>query len=99
MPTANFDTPKFDTPKRSSDNSAPKDLNLESQDVRDERARVLASEFNKLENDAKAKSKVARAARKEAQAAKKLADAAKGEACKTRIGGKVACIRPFGVGY
>ena len=34
-----------------------------------------------------------------ATAKKKVAKAAKDEACKTRPGGKILCIRPFGAGY
>jgi hypothetical protein len=30
---------------------------------------------------------------------KKIAKEAKDEACATRFGGKILCIRPFGVGY
>jgi hypothetical protein len=30
---------------------------------------------------------------------KRIAKDAKDEACKTRFGGKVLCIRPFGIGY
>jgi hypothetical protein len=30
---------------------------------------------------------------------KKVAKAAKDEACKSRFGGKILCIRPFGIGY
>ena len=30
---------------------------------------------------------------------KKIAKEAKDEACATRFGGKILCVRPFGVGY
>ena len=41
----------------------------------------------------------AREARNIANVAKKEAQIAKDAACQTRFGGKVLCIRPFGIGY
>ena len=43
--------------------------------------------------------KEARAVREKANIAKKAAKDAKDEACKTRTGGKILCIRGFGSGY
>jgi len=43
--------------------------------------------------------KKAKDARQEAKAAKDIFKIAKDEACKTRPGGKILCLRGFGVGY
>lgn len=61
--------------------------------MRDNRDR-LRSFFNLQEIEAKA-----RELRKAANEKKKIAKAAKDEACKTRFGGKILCIRPFGIGF
>lgn len=43
--------------------------------------------------------KAAAASLKKAGEAKKVFKAAKGEACATRPGGKLLCLRGFGIGY
>lgn len=72
---------------------------VEPQEVRDEKAREARAVFKELDKDAKALEKEAKAARAKASEAKKEAAIAKGEACKTRPGGKLICLRPFGIGY
>lgn len=96
--------PKFATSPPSfggsSDTSPAEDSSpLESQEVRDEKAREAKTEFKRLDSEAKAIEKQAKEARQVANSAKKVAKGAKGEACQTRFGGKVLCVRPFGVGY
>lgn len=88
-------------PSFSSDKAetAKVEAQLESQDVRDGRAREKNEKFKSLDDDAKAVEKQAKAARELAKDAKKEAKIAKAEACKTRPGGKALCIRPFGSGY
>jgi len=43
--------------------------------------------------------KKAQEAANKAKEAKKVAKEAKDAACETRTGGKILCIRPFGIGY
>lgn len=104
--------PKFDAPKVSLPSNLPsfpsfggsdssKDsVILAPQDVRDERARAARQVY--LEYDASAKDieAQAREARNLANEKKKLANAAKDEACQTRPGGKLLCLRnPFTAGF
>mmetsp|Transcript_9668 Transcript_9668/g.18145 ORF Transcript_9668/g.18145 Transcript_9668/m.18145 type:complete len:403 (-) Transcript_9668:1869-3077(-) len=72
---------------------------LESQEVRDAKARDAKEKFKNLDDEAKVFEKKAQEARELAKAAKKEAKIAKDEACETRPGGKVLCIRPFAIGY
>lgn len=72
---------------------------LESQEVRDAKARASKEKFKNLDDEAKAFEQKAQEARELAKAAKKEAKIAKDAACETRPGGKVLCIRPFGIGY
>jgi len=70
-----------------------------SQEVRDERAREAKAKFNDLDGVARGLEKQAATARAEASDQKKIAKEKKGQACETRLGGKVLCIRPLNSGY
>lgn len=72
---------------------------LESQEIRDAKARAAKEKFKDLDDEARAFEKKAQETRELAKVAKKEAKIAKDEACETRPGGKVLCIRPFGIGY
>ena len=75
------------------------DAPLESQEVRDAKARGAKERFNVLDQKAKDIEKQAKEAREVAKEANKEAKLAKDEACKTRPGGTVLCLRGFGSGY
>mmetsp|Transcript_12054 Transcript_12054/g.25669 ORF Transcript_12054/g.25669 Transcript_12054/m.25669 type:complete len:439 (+) Transcript_12054:99-1415(+) len=104
-----LDTPKFDMPKMESPKydfdlpAAPAkpavDENLEPQEVRDARAAEKNAAFKDALADAKEAEKAAKIAKNKANDAKKVFKEAKGEACATRPGGKILCLRGFGVGY
>lgn len=87
--------PSFALDKKAEDNAEP----LESQEVRDDKARSANSEFKRLDQDAKEIEAKAREARNIATISKKDAKIAKDAACQTRFGGKILCIRSFGTGY
>lgn len=75
-------------------------LSLESQEIRDERAREARAAFNEKDEAAKQVERQAADARKLANESKKAFYAAKDEACATRFGGKLLCLRPWwSVGY
>merc|ERR1711862_673972 len=97
VPTKVNNPPSFDFDSKKASSDAEEDL--EPQEVRDQRAKDAKSEFKKLDQEAKDIESQARKARNVANIAKKEAQIAKNEACKTRFGGKVLCIRPFGSGY
>jgi len=84
-----FSSPAPESPKKS----------LEPQEVRDGKARSAKDKFKNLDNEAKALEQKADDARQVAKAAKKQAKDAKDDACQTRAGGKVLCIRSLGSGY
>lgn len=97
-----FDASKLDAPKVSvpkiglSDDELAK---LPPQEVRDEKAAKEATKYKDLKAKAKDLEAKAKAAKDEARAAKKIAKEAKDDACVTRFGGKVLCIRPLDSGY
>jgi len=90
---SNFSPPSF------SSGSNTVDFDGESQEIRDERAKEARSEFNGADSTAKEYENKAKQLRDIANDKKRIAIAGKDEACKTRFGGKVLCIRPFGIGY
>jgi len=90
--------PSFSTPSFSSGSNTV-DFDGESQEIRDERAKEARSEFNGADSTAKEYENKAKQLRDIANDKKRIAIAGKDEACKTRFGGKVLCIRPFGIGY
>ncbi|EED92693.1 hypothetical protein THAPSDRAFT_262032 [Thalassiosira pseudonana CCMP1335] len=97
-----FDVPKvsapsFDVPSRASAPVASFDENLEPQEVRDERAAAKNVVLKEAQNEEA--EKLANIARNKAAQAKKDFKAAKADACATRPGGKLLCLRGFGVGY
>jgi hypothetical protein len=71
---------------------------MESQDVRDQRAREAKLIFDEKDTAAKEIEKKAADARKNADEAKIAYQHAKDDACATRFGGKILCLR-WGVGY
>jgi flagellar biosynthesis/type III secretory pathway protein FliH len=91
--------PSFSVPSSSSAPKAVSDEFTEPQEVRDERAAAKNEAYKQADADAKAAEKAAKVARDNANEAKKAFKQAKGEACKTRPGGKLLCIRGFGAGY
>ncbi|KAL3826547.1 hypothetical protein ACHAXA_003611 [Cyclostephanos tholiformis] len=95
-PKYDLDVPKFDMPSRV---PAVVDENLEPQEVRDARAAEKNAAFKEAKDEARAAERAAKAAQERAQNAKKAFKDAKGEACKTRPGGKLLCLRGFGIGY
>ena len=100
-----IDMPKFDVPKVSlpsfgGGSGSTDDVFLESQEVRDEKARTARQVYVQADAEAKEAEDAARAVRNAANDKKKLANAAKDEACETRPGGKIICLRnPFSAGY
>jgi hypothetical protein len=99
-----FEAPKVNLP----DLSVPKpfggssgdDFNKEPQKVRDEKAREARQVFLAANDDAKEAEAAAKAARALSNDKKSLAAQAKDEACSTRPGGKLICLRnPFTSGY
>jgi hypothetical protein len=70
-----------------------------TQEERDSRAAAKNAEFKALKDEAKAAEKAAKVAQEKAQVGKKIFQDAKGEACETRPGGKLLCLRGFGLGY
>jgi len=103
-----IDIPKFDSsslpsislPKVGGGEGAKVDLNLDPQDVRDERARAARQTYLASDETAKEAEAAARAAREAANEKLKLSRAAKDEACKTRPGGTLICLRnPFSTGF
>lgn len=93
-PSYNFDTPVPSKPVE----TAPS-VPLEPQEVRDDRAREAKATYKGLYDEAKELEKKAQEAANKAKEAKKVAKEAKDAACETRTGGKILCIRPFGIGY
>ena len=72
---------------------------VEPQEVRDTRAREAKAKFKSLDEEAKAIEKQAKSAREVAKTANQEAKVAKDDACKTRPGGKILCLRGLGSGY
>jgi len=97
-------TPKVSTPSYSSSSSsggyASLDENIvDDQEERDEKAKVARTAFNEVDANAREVENQAKKLRAKADDKKKIAKEAKDEACETRFGGKILCVRPFGVGY
>jgi len=88
-----FQKPSFSSPDSSVDE------NLEPQEVRDGKAADAKSVFKQADKDAKEIEAQAKAARGKVNELKKDFKVAKDEACKTRPGGKLLCLRGFGLGY
>eukprot|EP00586_Coscinodiscus_wailesii_P023904 CAMPEP_0172504670 /NCGR_PEP_ID=MMETSP1066-20121228/180454_1 /TAXON_ID=671091 /ORGANISM="Coscinodiscus wailesii, Strain CCMP2513" /LENGTH=418 /DNA_ID=CAMNT_0013280945 /DNA_START=137 /DNA_END=1393 /DNA_ORIENTATION=- len=105
------DIPKFDIPKpeydlKGSDGVPNEDGELVlppgvvgTQAERDERAKQAKQNYKDLDREAKLAEKQAKVARQTAKDAKKIAAAAKDEACATRPGGKIVCLRGLNIGY
>lgn len=93
--------PKIGLPSLPSFSPDPKEMeNLAPQEVRDQIARDKRQIFLSADDDAKEAEAKAREIRAIANAKKKEFNAAKDEACKTRPGGKILCLRnPFNAGY
>lgn len=99
--------PSFDAPKSSGGYdfssqaaSASKEAEVvEPQEVRDARAKEARSDFLAADNEAKELERQARELREVANGKKKIANELKGDACKTRLGGKIVCLRPLNSGY
>lgn len=72
---------------------------IEPQEVRDERAKEAKIVFKDAAKEAKAIEQEAKIARAKANNLKKEFNKAKDDACKTRPGGNILCVRGFTVGY
>jgi len=73
---------------------------LENQEIRDQRAREALLVYKQKDEAAKLLDKKAAEAQMVAKEYKNAANAAKDEACKTRPGGKLLCLRPWwSLGY
>jgi len=92
-------TPSFDLPSRPAAAPVYVDPNIEPQEIRDARAADKKDAFKEAQGQAKEAEKVAKAAQDRANDAKKAFKQARGEACSTRPGGKLLCLRGFGAGY
>ncbi|KAL7508103.1 hypothetical protein ACHAXN_005195 [Cyclotella atomus] len=95
--------PSFNVPSKSAAPAAF-DAPGESQEARDARAAAKKADFKDADSVARASitceaEKAAKIARDKANEMKKEFKAAKAEACATRPGGKLLCLRGFGVGY
>ena len=103
------DIPKVDLPKVNLPNpfsgggggsTVDNDLNLESRDIRDERARVARKDFLGADDDVKDAEEKLQALKRIRQSKKERASAAKDLACADRPGGKFFCLRnPFSAGF
>jgi hypothetical protein len=104
--------PKFDAPKVGLPSNLPSfpsfgggdssknGVILAPQEVRDDRAREARQEYLQFDASAKEIEAQAREARNLAKEKQKLASAAKDEACQTKPGGKLLCLRnPFTAGF
>ena len=105
---SSFNVPKvtlpdvsFSNPFGGSDSSSSVDSgDMESQSARDDKAREARQVYLAADADAKEAEATARAVRATANEKKDLASKAKDEACETRPGGKLICLRnPFTSGY
>mmetsp|Transcript_59778 Transcript_59778/g.173180 ORF Transcript_59778/g.173180 Transcript_59778/m.173180 type:complete len:447 (-) Transcript_59778:803-2143(-) len=104
-----FSAPKFDIPKvempKAPTVTIPKldvgtvDEDIEPQEIRDEKARVARTAYKEADEQAKDFEAKAAQMRQIANEKKKVAKEAKDDACKTRFGGKILCIRPLNSGY
>ena len=90
--------PKLDLDVPAMPSSPTQDKYVDPQEVRDAKAAELNLKFKDVDKEARAVEQKAKEARAKANAAKQEFQAAKDEACATRIGGKILCIR-YGVGY
>lgn len=105
VPSSNVELPKVSVPKFSAPSigsgrvSNDVAFDGESQELRDERAKEARSAFNDADSTARDYEKKAKQLRDIANDKKRIAKDAKNEACETRFGGKLLCIRPFGIGY
>merc|ERR1712157_366632 len=87
-------------------NNIKEDSSSSSQEKRDIIAKETKEKYIKYKNIAKEKEKKAIIAKEDAIIArnyalniKKQSQIAIGDACKTRIGGRFLCLRPFNIGY
>lgn len=95
-----FSAPSFGGSDSSSGGYASLDEKaVDDQEERDVAAKAARTVFNEADADAKEVESKARKLRSIADEKKKIAKEAKDTACATRFGGKVICIRPFGIGY
>jgi hypothetical protein len=104
MAIPSFDMPKINVPVPEfksfpSIETAPTVM-LESQEIRDKRAREALVAYKQNDEAAKLIEKQAADARMVAKESLKAAKLAKDEACVTRPGGKILCLRPWwNLGY
>lgn len=109
LPSTKIEAPKvpsFSTPSFSGSDSgssqgyASLDQDIvDDQEERDLKAKEARTDFNEADANAREVENNAKKLRAIADSKKKIAKEAKDAACETRFGGKVLCIRPFGVGY
>ena len=90
--------PKLDLDIPSAPSTSTQDKYVEPQELRDARAAELNLKFKDVDKEAKAIEQKAKEARARANSAGQKFQAAKDDACSTRIGGKILCVR-YGVGY